>query len=1175
MGVADEQAYEFTQAAPPETFPDPGEVLALREPPFDTARATEPGAAALDYRAGQDDRGEAWPETEVGSIDPRTALREALEALAEAASNLPTRRPADRSVGLQQFAAELSRLEDLATASGDKPIAKALACAAANFPAAIPADDLTHADWLLLTIDLPILLLATFYDSADREITGALLDCIGNSAWPIARSESELRDLRTLFESPKPGASDGPGANADDVVTPALPAMACARVPEFAAATEPQRVDPEHIGVLTGELSECMPGLRADIDAARHSPDAAVRCAGMLRRISLAAEAIGLSAFSWVLGRVSARVAAVAEAGLDDTQHAWVGDFPQRVRAYLNAPADPSAAGALIDALKEGGAFIGFDEPLLARLETALPRVQFVASERPQRATHAEAADVSLDIPSDISPELLDGLLAELPVQTADFSTAMQRVVSGQGSAHDLDIAKRAAHTLKGAANTVGVKGIANLTHHAEDILVALTKAGAMPTRALSDALVQAADGLEAMSEAVLGVGPAPDDAQGVLQLLLDWANRIDEEGVPSTGQSSPAAAAKTTPSSGSGSPSREAGGATAGEASQEQSLRVNAELIDELLRLVGETMIANTQIKEQLRQTVEHTRAVTRQNLGLQQLAAELEHLVDFRGVTTPQAARRDDLDALEFDHYNELHTVSRRLIEAATDSWQLSQASEQRLSVLAELLDGQRRLAVENQSIVMRTRIVQVGTIVSRLHRSVRQTARLLAKGVDLAVSGESTSIDGNVLSALVDPLMHLLRNAVDHGIEASDVRLQRGKPPAGRIELSFAREGSSIVVRCTDDGSGLDLQAIRARAEQFGLLQPGQAISDDELARLVLRNGFSTREEATQVSGRGIGLDAVYSKVLSLKGQLQLHTAQGNGLRVEMRLPASLMTSHGLLVRSGQQVVALSSNGIQDVRFASRQQARELGSGRVYDDGSNVYDLHRLDALLGRGEEQHEARDWFPTLLVQTDTGARRAIEVQEVLQSQEIVVKSLTRYVPSPHGIVGVTILGDGSIAPVIDMPALLRVPAVPLRLGAAPNGSAAWRGASTVAARRTALVVDDSLSARRAAAQLMRDAGFDVRTAIDGMEAAALLEKQVPDVILVDMEMPRMNGLELTTHIRTRESMKHLPVLMITSRSTDKHRKLAEQAGVNIYLTKPFHDEQLLEHVERLIGAAHA
>ncbi len=311
--------------------------------------------------------------------------------------------------------------------------------------------------------------------------------------------------------------------------------------------------------------------------------------------------------------------------------------------------------------------------------------------------------------------------------------------------------------------------------------------------------------------------------------------------------------------------------------------MRVPAPVVDELLRLAGETLISNSQIQEHLRQSIVQAEIIRKQHQLLQHLVAELEELVDIRGVTSPQqgATRKDNgLDALEFEHYSELHTITRRLIEAATDAQEMTGTVEGQLSSLGELLEEQQRLQMANQHAVMRTRMVAVSSVVSRLQRGVRQTGRLLDKQVELTIKGENTTIDSHVLNDLMDPLMHILRNAVDHGIESPGERAAACKPQQGRIELSFAREGNSIVVRCSDDGAGLDYAAIRRIAERKGMLKPEHDHTEEELARLILAPGFSTREQASQVSGRGVGMDVVYSRVLEMKGMLALNSRQRPG-------------------------------------------------------------------------------------------------------------------------------------------------------------------------------------------------------------------------------------------------------------------------------------------------------
>jgi chemosensory pili system protein ChpA (sensor histidine kinase/response regulator) len=662
-----------------------------------------------------------------------------------------------------------------------------------------------------------------------------------------------------------------------------------------------------------------------------------------------------------------------------------------------------------------------------------------------------------------------------------------------------------------------------------------------------------------------------------VLQDVLDWANRIDREGIPS-GDAVTAGPERTVTTAGEAGPVSDSEPVPSVSAqSSEAMVRVPASLVDELLRLVGETIISTGQVRERLQRLLRQNRAIREQNSVFLQLATELEELVDLRGAAAGFGAAHadDEFDPLEFEHYGELHTVSRRLIEAATDTRELSVEVQSELSNLGELVEVQNRLHEQSQNAVMRTRMVPVATVVSRLQRSVRQAARLLDKPVVLTVTGADTMIDSNILNELVDPLMHMLRNAVDHGIESPDRRAAAGKATEGRIELAFSQEGNQVVVRCRDDGAGLDLVAVRRTAQSRGLLAGDQVMSDEELGRLILAPGFSTRTESTQVSGRGVGMDVVYSRVLQLKGGLNLLAVPGKGLEIELRLPAVLISTHALLVRSRARIFAVSSYGVQDIRYVLAEQVQRVGGESFFRNDQELFPLVDLDGLLNlSGERRADDRlGGFPVILVRGDSGAVHAVRVQEIIDSCSLVVKNLGPYVPKPHGVVGATILGDGSVAAVIDVPELMRKPA---RQSAAPDRGDAQFAADPYAAspqhRLTALVVDDSLSARRATAQFMKDAGFEVRSAIDGLEAVSILAKWKPSILLVDMEMPRMNGLELTAHVRARPETAKIPVIMITSRSTEKHRRQAEVAGVNVYLTKPFGDDQLLQHITELTAA---
>ncbi|MFD2113188.1 hybrid sensor histidine kinase/response regulator [Thiorhodococcus fuscus] len=895
-----------------------------------------------------------------------------------------------------------------------------------------------------------------------------------------------------------------------------------------------------------------------------------------LDRMAGGAEVVGLT----VLGKLLLGAHALVGTWQDRADEAAtamavaLATLPDVLRGHLCAPTRRPQAESLVAFLRDldVDSQLDLDWSALAGALTHLEFCEPETGEAEERVVLATAEDVSLTPPDDINQELLEGLLTELPIQTGAFTEAVQRIASGHGRISDIDNAKRAAHTLKGAANTVGIKGIANLTHYLEDILIALADHSALPHLGLSQTLAYAADCLEVMSEALVGAGDAPDDAVNVLQDVLNWANRIDAQGIEVAVAERPSAAdADSGPND-----------ADAPHARHDQAvapvLRVPSTLVDEQLRLVGESMTSTAQIQNRLEFAMQQLRSVNAQNELLRQLVNELEDLVDLRGLAMPQPVIEDTgFDLLELDQYGELHTVTRRLVEVTTDASEMTHGAQDHLNQLNDLVGLQSRLHLASQDAVLRARMVAVSSVVSRLQRAVRQAGRLLDKEVDLVIKGAETFVDGNVLNDLVDALMHVLRNAVDHGIEMPQERQAAGKDPVGHIEMSFKREGDLIIVSCRDDGQGLDIDNIRRVALRRNLIGTSDLLSDDQVARLILAAGFSTRDEATQVSGRGIGLDAVHAMVEELKGSIALHSEPGRGLTVEIRLPTTLLSAQALLVRLRGTVLAVTTRGIDEIHFLTQDQLQRVGAQLAYRHGDQLYDALRLGDLLNVGDGKTSPKPEQALLLVRMSSGASKAVLVEEIAESRSLVVKKLGPYVGRIGGVIGATILGDGSVAPVIDLPDLLRV-GQPVEAAGDPRGSRLGlgveredMGAAGVPGVRTALVVDDSISARRTTAQLFRDAGFEVRTAIDGLDAVAALDRLVPDIIMTDLEMPRMNGLELTSHIRARAETKEVPIVMITSRSTEKHRHQAQVKGVDIYLTKPFNSDDLMRQIGALVG----
>lgn len=1111
------------------------------------------------------------PATEPAA-DPRAALHDALDSLIVTISDEMAFGGGDvkDAQALARYAAKLQSLSSCASQAGVAALAKACdVFAQVVIQRAAYGSGVTAAERDLLNL-FPILTMDSIADPDNSAAGSALLALANDPLWDsIHAAASSLSEAAPLAVLPV-------------IVTPE-PQM--------------QQISTQMLALLAREIGMMGKDLAQDLQAtlAESTPGEALQnYLEALIRIGETAQSLGLSALHAVFVQLTHCIQAQ---GISLEQGDFLQDLPQHLQTYLSNPIDPEHCLPLIGMLHAWG------ELDLDGWLAALAFVDITQDEEVQVERHlqASAEDVSLTLPADLKAELLEGLLQELPIQVASFTGAIARFASGHGNMADLEQAKRAAHTLKGAANTVGVAGIANLTHHLEDILLNLSEQGQLPGNALAMLLTEAGDCLEAMSEAVMGIGQAPDSAQAVLQMVLDFANRDEDDDAEALARRllgngnagvNPGSLqlATDTPMQASVSAMPQAVAENRAEAHTEEGaqaaaetmMRVPAPVVDELLRLAGENIISNSQLQERLRLAQKHTKAIQKQDALFQKLLSELENLVDVRGMGAPgkqqHGKHEGEFDPLEFERYNELHTLTSQLIEAATDARQMSGQVDEQLHALGELLQVQRRLQLENQHAVVRTRLVPVSSVVSRLQRCVRQACRLLNKQVQLVVLGEATNIDSNMLHELVDPLMHILRNAVDHGIESPEIRVANGKAASGQIQLRFATEGNAIVVQCQDDGAGLDYAAIHRTALRKNMLLPDRTTSDDELARMILMPGFSTKDSTTQLSGRGIGMDAVHSKILEMKGALQIRSITGQGMLLELRLPTTLLSEHTLMARINGKLLAISSRRIIDLHYITPEQIDTIGNEKMYRVGDALHKVYRLDQLLGMPQIETGNRPGYPALLTNTDNGETCVILVQELIDGRESVVKKLGRYVPKIAGTIGAVILGDGSVAPVLDLQELLRAakPNHLLTLASASLHQHHEHGmAAALAGKRTALVIDDSLSARRATAQTMRDAGFEVRTAIDGMDAVAMLDQAIPDVILVDMEMPRMNGLEFTTHVRARADARHVPIIMITSRSTEKHRHLGQAAGVNAYLLKPFGEDHLLEQVEQLLRVQEA
>ncbi|HUQ10898.1 MAG TPA: response regulator [Steroidobacteraceae bacterium] len=834
----------------------------------------------------------------------------------------------------------------------------------------------------------------------------------------------------------------------------------------------------------------------------------------------------------------------------------FFAEWPRMLETHLRNASDDAPIEALLAHFGGDWVPLPLDAEGLHALREELRAANGIGAaldESEQAAPEAlTAADLTLHISNDVDAALLDAFLHDSPPQATEVTQSLQGWIADPSQSELLRNAKRAAHTLKGSANILGIRGVAKLAHRLEDILE-ICEADATPPSALrAQALASAADCLEQMVAAVAGEDHAPDNALRVIE-LLDAARRNEAADAEISAPVFNHEKSEPIPQVAI----REVKATT----------RVPTQLLDELVRMVGEITIKVGELDQELKAASGHSRQLVDQDRSIQKRLFELESSVDIRGVAArhklhavapANAAFNSPFDSLEMDQYNEVQSLTRALIEETTDARDLGLGIKDELAGLAGILHQQQRLLRELQHLTSQTRMAPVETIVPRLQRNVRQTAAATRKQATLVVIGQDILVDADVLNQLLDPLLHILRNAVDHGLEAPDERAAVGKPPAGTITLTVLRRGQVVTVQVADDGRGLDLENIRAKAIERGLLPLDATPSDAEIARLTLLPGFSTRDSVTEISGRGVGLDVVATRLRALSGSIDIRSAAGQGLTIDLRFQASLVATHALFVRDGGQVFGLASHTVQRAVPAVAVELRREDGVLYADVDSHRYPAQELSALTGLAPATNTERRNL--IIVDTDSGPTGVL-VDAVLDANELVTRPVGRYMKRIPGVAGIGLTGDGSVVPLLDIAELARTPREH-----ALRAAAEARNAAHAVRRSRVLIVDDSLSVRRAVAMLLEDHGYEVLQARDGLEAARTMEATRPDALLTDLEMPNMNGLELTAHVRSRAELANLPIIMITSRSMDKHRRQARTMGVDVYLTKPYTDQELLQHV---------
>lgn len=788
-----------------------------------------------------------------------------------------------------------------------------------------------------------------------------------------------------------------------------------------------------------------------------------------------------------------------------------------------------------------------------------------------------DSADIDLDI--------LETFVAEADELLEEIDLALQGWERDWSSKDHVESLKRSLHTLKGGARMAGLEQLGSLSHELESEVIVLESKPDQLNRDIFQGLLRQQDylleslnvarklfgaaeeqafaGAAAESEEEAGADiQQPDSsteevstgAELVLQAVLPHVVGEAET------QFTPDAAALKMPD-------------IKRQSTSQEMTKVSASLLESLVNLAGETSISRGRVEQHVSEfsfTLDEMEAtIQRLKDQIRRIGMETEAQVMFRQEQLEALSIDEGFDPLEMDRYSQLQQLSRSLLESSSDLQDLKNTLvDKSRGADAELL-AQSRINTDLQEQLMQSRMVPFLRVVPRLRRMVRQLSNELGKKVELYLANVEGEMDRSVMEQMLAPLEHMIRNSIDHGIESGEERLKLGKPEAGAISIGLVREGGDILLQLSDDGRGLNVESIRRRAIQLGLMAENSDLSDQEVIQFIFQPSFSTTEAVTQVSGRGVGMDVVNSQVRELDGSIQTVTRKGEGTQFSIRLPFTVSINRALMIDIGEDRYALPLNSVDGVVRVSSMELEHyyrFPDARLEYAGGR-YEVRYLGSLLSEELTPKVDMSVESVFLVLVHSETRLyAVQVDRLAGSSEIVVKSLGPQFSKVPGLSGATLLGDGRVVVILDLLALLRAQ-VAIKAGVEIHDSREEASHSEVP---TVMVVDDSVTVRKVASRFLEREGFLVVTARDGVEAMKLLQESQPDIMLLDIEMPRMDGFEVARRVKANDELKQIPIIMITSRTGEKHRKRALDLGVEGYLGKPYQEEELLEAMTTLM-----
>lgn len=912
---------------------------------------------------------------------------------------------------------------------------------------------------------------------------------------------------------------------------------------------------------------------------------------------------------------------------------------PEPVRVEATTPVEAPVAVAEPEMISDEaplGDLIGEAEP---QAEEPTPVVKTASVAAPAPAT---IPDIPAD--GDVPAEVMEFFVPEVE-EHLQVVTECLLSLEAAPNPEEINRLFRAMHTIKGSAAQVGLHRISTVAHRAEDLVGRLRDGELRPSAQIVDICLESVDTLKKLL-----YRQWPDEAtfQAAAKSLLGRIARlapVEQETPESVSEPAAVAAAQVAaapmeapvaPQSVE-TPAQEAvaqkekeeelvapGGKKEPAAMpQSKSVRIALERLDRMMNAVGELVINRTRMLGRLAELENLADVLNFSKARMSDKIAEFQEKYEFSRITSssrvPEARAvvaggtggaliggdfpyrggyssyshsydqsLAEFSELEMDRYDDFGILSRSLTEISADITEVLTQLDGFVRRVDSDIDEFTKLAHRLQDEITQARMVPIGNLYTRISRTVRDAAKAANKQVELTLAGAETELDNNIIQQIADPLLHLVRNSVAHGIERNDERYNAGKADQGSIAVRAYHRGNHIYIEVEDDGRGIDYRKIRATAVESGLLTTEQAdqMEDRDLLELLFHPGFSTAPRKTELAGRGVGLDVVRSNLNQLNGEIEIETALGVGTRFTLKVPLTLIISQALFVRCGQYTFAFPLAFVEEIRRIKDAEIEEVGGKLLTKVRDVVTEVVRLDQQLGL-DPIEPVNGWYRLVLVNV-AGRQVGIVVEEVLRKDEIVIKNIGEYLRNVKMFPGATIAPDGTLILLVDVNRLivgesierrpLMTPANAARLFA-PGAIAVAEGEIPSAAmdiverEKVIVLADDSISVRKFVGRMLEKAGYRVKLASDGLEALEIVTQGGCDLVITDLEMPRTNGYELMMHLRQNAATAHIPIMVVTSRAGAKHRDRALKEGGSAFMVKPVQEDQFVAQVQQLIGTS--